>query len=366
MDHDPTRLAKKIQDMLSERIRQHGRAVQAVGSTNPLDVPFAYTIGNHPKCPELILFGFDPKTATGVLNRVSDEHAGRIRRVAGKRTVEVLTLTDPKAPGWSLRARLSPVDPQWVAAFPHQARRWHRASPQELPFVQLEVADKNGRLPGEKGADETYTRVTPDLSGQSPFPFPSAASLSADAVAIEVLLAGAPDADRVVLLPVSADVPDVGPVWQGTYEAVRAVAVPGGVRVAAPPVASGVAAVGDVVATVPHISGWHPAVDNPDGLSVEVGTGVVERSGRVTNEWHVKVGSDAEIDVVDDVLLRMVDECDDVSMVWHLGGVVISTPPDVVAKRDRRLRVLQRDGVLQPASGRCSAWPDGIPVLPDR
>ncbi|AXV09933.1 hypothetical protein DVS28_b0163 (plasmid) [Euzebya pacifica] len=348
MPIDPLNPGAAVMKMVADTIKEHGRCIQGVGYSDPISVPFTYTIGNHPDSPELIMFGLSMRDAGHLLNRLSDTRTDDIHRAVSSGPTTI-TLTDPAAPNWSLRVRLSPVAPRWVLAHAHQARYYHRTD--DLPFVHVEAADAGGRLPGERGVDAKWEQATPVLTGDGPA-YRAAWQAKPDDLAIEV---GPHEPDCVLLVPVCEDLPGGQPsVWLGAHEAVPArmesdtTATP-----LRPPLATSTCLPGDIVTVRPRRDD-DPSADG-EGLPVLVATGRVKETTDRRIDYAVTVPDDAAFDRVGDFVENLAGE-PGASLVWHLGGVSLMAAPDRAAQVDRMARRLVRDGLLREGQSTGRFW----------
>lgn len=348
MPIDPINPGATVMRMVADTVKEHGRCIQGVGHADPVSVPFTYTIGNHPDGPELIMFGLSMRDAGHLLNQLSDTRTDDITAAAADGPV-VITLTEPSAPGWSLRVRLSPVAARWVRALPHQARYYHRTD--DVPFVHVEAADAGGRLPGERGVDAKWERATPVLTGDGPV-YRAAWQARPDDLAFET---GTHEPDCVLLVPVCEDLPGGQPtVWLGAYEAVPArmesdlTATP-----LRPPLATSTCLPGDIVAVRPHRDG-DPTAES-GGLPVVVATARLSETTAGRVDYAVTVPDEAAFDRVADFVESLADESGS-SLVWHLGGVSFMAEPDRAAQVDRQARRLIRDGLLREGQSTGRFW----------
>lgn len=147
MTSDPER---QYLDLLAATVAARGHAVQGVGGAGV--VPWAYTIGLWPTCPELLVTGIDARAITPVLNHAAAE--------CRSGAVETGTLINGLADGYALMFLPIPdaaADPHFAAA-----RRYH-----DGPFEawQLVWPDTDGRFPWQ---DRYNPRMRQPLVGTPP------------------------------------------------------------------------------------------------------------------------------------------------------------------------------------------------------
>lgn len=156
---------------IDETIARYGVFLQAVVSQHSYDTPFAYTVGRYLSGePELIAFGGTYELVGAVLNELALDHDPcRIRAgaVVSTRTFD------------GLPVRLVHARPEWTAS--HGLLAFHHAGrdADNLPFLQVQFPDMDGRLPGQDGRpDDCF--CCPDLSRPDrpwALPFPSVDAL---------------------------------------------------------------------------------------------------------------------------------------------------------------------------------------------
>jgi hypothetical protein len=133
-------------------IRRHGWYIQYVGGdcncpgcngsapSGPFQPPFAYTIGlfglGH---PELLIFGLEPGSTSGVLNNLG----GRIRAGTELMPGEIITFEE-----WPHRIIAERVPNPGQIAFAAN-RFYHRPAEASVPVLQLSYDDPAGRFPWE-------------------------------------------------------------------------------------------------------------------------------------------------------------------------------------------------------------------------
>lgn len=348
MPIDPLNPGATVMRMVADTVKKHGRSIQGVGYSDPISVPFTYTIGNHPGAPELIMFGLSMRDAGHLLNRLSDSNTDDIRAAASDGPTTI-TLTDPSAPKWSLRVRLSTVAARWVLAHAHQARYYHRTD--DVPFVHVEAADAGGRLPGERGVDTKWENATPVLNGDGPA-YRAAWQAGPDDLALET---GPHEPDCVLLVPVCEDLPGGQPtVWLGAYEAVPArMASAATATPLRPPLATSTCLPGDIVAVRPHRDG-DPTAES-EGLPVVVATAREKETTDRRVDYAVTVPDEAAFDRVADFVESLAED-PATPMVWHLGGISFMAEPERAARVDRQARRLIRDGLLREGQSMGRFW----------
>lgn len=138
-------LTKHLED-LERLIEQYGWAVQAVMDKRP----FAYTVGlwREKGRPELIIRGLNPESAISALNNAAEE---------------LLKREAPWKPGMLLEevfsgfaAKLVPIEPEKVAVFLKTLKYF---TDETVQAWQVLWPDRQGKFPGEKGADESLLAI---------------------------------------------------------------------------------------------------------------------------------------------------------------------------------------------------------------
>jgi hypothetical protein len=179
-------------DDLAATIARHGWAVQAVFDDGPGVPAFAYTIGLHPRLPELLAIGDDAHLCAHLVQEAATQltEAPDLARVDQR-----LPLPDGAPWPW---VRLGAVAPIWARTHALVAYHHHGLDdPAALPVLQVVVPDDAGRWPDDPAVDLRLLDVQPELADPvRPWRLPHG-QLLLDGLASE----GTP-APHLVLLPV--------------------------------------------------------------------------------------------------------------------------------------------------------------------
>lgn len=131
----------QLRQNICNDIRQHGRSVLCVGGED--DSPsLAYTIGNWPKLPELLIIG-TPKG--GVLNELSDIMIRQGRAFVDGEIVDL---------GGKLPVKVIVADQRAKDDYTIQAGQYHKS--EDYTVLQVLIPDKQGRFPDQPGCREPF------------------------------------------------------------------------------------------------------------------------------------------------------------------------------------------------------------------
>lgn len=306
-------------------IARHGVAVQAVLTDHPYDPPFAYTIGRHLRGdPELIVFGGHHERATALLNELAHHRAAGDLAAGAQLSVDTFD-GDPVG--------LVEARPEWVCQYGLLAFDHAGAPPWDVPFLQVQIPDPEGRLPGVDGRPATCW-CCPDLSRlDRPY------ARAFDTTRLHELVPGQPphgDDEVDVAVPVWVD-----DVAVGRVEALRARPRDADeVCLLQPPVLADWTTAGAVL----RLTGR----EDPDGLPIAGAEVRTSPSVHLAWAWHVAGMTDAEAVRAEQAVER----------IAALDGVVVTPDPNwlTIAAPSRHshrvratMRRLVRDGLAVEA-----------------
>ncbi|WP_344416531.1 DUF4262 domain-containing protein [Amycolatopsis minnesotensis] len=117
--------------------------------------PVGYTLGlwHSYRFPEIAIFGLGKAESTEVLELVATGAAASREPAPADQLIDRVEM-----PGAGLRLRQ--VDPSWTWSVLVLARQFYSDTP-EVPFLQLNWADNDGRFPGDEGFDERLADLQP-------------------------------------------------------------------------------------------------------------------------------------------------------------------------------------------------------------
>jgi len=149
-------IARRLRADLEHKVRTYGRAVMwifpADDSADPLNDTFAYTVGNAPKLPELLVIGMQDKNAKWVLNAASDALAKTLA-AAGPIPPQGMALDL----GGKCPVYLVPASDEAKKDMTFAATNWHGGT--DYPLMQVVMPDQHGRFPWHDDCDWPYGRV---------------------------------------------------------------------------------------------------------------------------------------------------------------------------------------------------------------
>lgn len=328
-------------DELATTIARHGWAVQAVFGDGPGVPAFAYTIGLHPRLPELLAVGDDAHLCAHLVQ----EAAAQLRAAPTLAQVDQrLPLPDGAPWPW---ARLGAVAPIWARTHALVAYHHHGLDdPAALPVLQVLVPDGDGRWPDDPAVEPTLLDVQPELADPDrPWRLPHGRLL------LDGLASDGTPAPHLVLLPVfHAGEPTA------REEAVPAEPLSGDVhRLLAQPSFADWCAAGSTV----HAEPVAPSVPGSHGAEVTRFRQVERESPRVVLRWSADDRAVADPDLVLDTLRGccegdppLLDAPDGPAQPMVIGAAAapwswtVAVLPRAAGPVRLALRRLERDGLL--------------------